>query len=612
MKLLIIFFISISLFAEDSALLVKDKADCAANIAMEWSSILNRCVDKVQAVNVRNAAKECDLLTDLTAKKNCQMNLARKDTGLNASVASAGVDKISSIKDQATMINGAYSVVAAINMIAAKSFKDPCTCKNIFAVTAMAGIASDLLLKDQAKKKMEAMANQYTIDSKTTAYNSQLKALQYLRDEQKAVADLAAKEEKRQMLLEIGYGVAAAYAVYETISVDASACYQDSAQLAGTDAKLNTTYADASKVLGKVLDKLDKLFLTPPGIIIAAGIGTLNSNTLRDAAAGQKAESEANATKVDAIIKTFTASWVNNCPNGRDKLEEPDCYCYLENGSKNPGRTNSQICVQNWATRDTKFTTTPTDYSNRNGTADPVGCVAVNGQFDQNCQCKKLLDAKGNNACMQTSLSALGTSGSLGVGYLNNSGMSNVVSNLNGTALGSSNLGSLSGATLAGAIAKQKLMNSQLYQAASSDPAKSSLPILNSNADILKAQNSILSPADLGKLSSTFGGSAVSGAGSSGPTGALAVALKEAKKTAGLELTGGQGLNNKKTAKPEFNFNFADNANAQGGGAVTQNFMDKNYNLKQNDIVKKPESSIFEIISNRYLESGLRRLFEDK
>jgi hypothetical protein len=40
--------------------------------------------------------------------------------------------------------------------------------------------------------------------------------------------------------------------------------------------------------------------------------------------------------------------------------------------------------------------------------------------------------------------------------------------------------------------------------------------------------------------------------------------------------------------------------------------MEKNYEYKGNDIVERDDVSLWQIISNRYTQSGLRRLFGEE
>jgi hypothetical protein len=72
------------------------------------------------------------------------------------------------------------------------------------------------MMKSKIKKKLEELKNKYQLNSKDNSYSSQRKALEYLKEEQEAIADIAAQEKKRQMLLMIGYGASTATAAYET------------------------------------------------------------------------------------------------------------------------------------------------------------------------------------------------------------------------------------------------------------------------------------------------------------------------------------------------------------------------------------------------------------
>lgn len=362
----------------------------------------------------------------------------------------------------------------------------------------------------------------------------------------------------------------------------------------------------AEAVAPEMVDKIGDFISTPPGIIVLAGIGTANSAILYKAAEEQEKESKDNVAKIEAIMKTFQDSWVDKCPNGREKLEEPNCYCYMENGTKNANRTNSQTCQQLWAKADYKLTAGATDYAAKNS-LDTQGCVAVTGKFDSSCQCKKMLDNSGNNACLKSGLFNV-ASNPLGMGYLTGSGFNKVTSNLDSSGAGANNLGNLNGQGLVKSFIKQGLMNNELFNRAKNDPSKKDLTFFDNNADLFKAQAGLMPAKDLAKLSGAFGPPALAMSGK--PSPALDKAVLAVSKNKGLDMTGGNGLGYKKAAaKNGFSLNMGEPNSSNGN---TPAFMEKNYQYKQNDIVKKPDSSIFDVISNRYIESGLRRLFEDK
>jgi hypothetical protein len=389
----------------------------------------------------------------------------------------------------------------------------------------------------------------------------------------------------------------------------------DTAKGAATGAAVGFGAQKAMQAAGaETLSKsVGKFMGSPPGIMILAGIGTANSTILYQAAAEQEEESEANIKKIDKIIASFKDSWIAYCPNGRESLSEPDCYCYLETGAANPDRTKSQICIDLWAKNAYKLSAVAGDYNGISKFVDPVGCVTLNGAFDESCKCKKFLDSKGGNACMKSV--ALNVNGNaLGIGYLNASGFNNVTKALTAQASGASILGSISTGQLASAIARQGDINNGLLTKIANDPEKKDFKIFNNNEDLYKAQNSIMPKSAVAAASGAFGGSAIGSIASNRPEGNLNNLIKAAEKKVGFDMSGsGKGLANKKgETKEQFAFNLnGDSANGNGAGQL-QDFptAEKTYKIKS-DISKDSGASIFEIISNRYIQSGLKRLFDE-
>lgn len=605
-----------SLRAQDEVQAQRDA--CAKNTAMQWDGELNRCVGKAQARQERHEAQDCHLLTDEAARKACHMGLATKKTGLTDDPEKAG-SKVTSLQSRSMMINTANSIVAGINYFAKDKVANSCMSKTIFGVTALGGFVTDLMLKSSTKKKLNSMKDKFVVDAADSAYNAQVKALEYLKEEQKVVKDVAGKEKKRQMLLMVGYGAAVATAAYETFYNPG--CYgDDGAKKDGkTDGKTAESKPEAkpatdgakpevkgdASAISSVTGQLGTLFGSPTGVMILGGIGGINAMTLYSAAGDQEKESEANIKKVDTILASFKDSFANFCPNGREKLEEPSCYCYLADGKQNTTRTNSQICQQLWAKNKYIYDTTKGLYAGT-GVVDPVGCVNINKEFDENCTCKKMLNSQNQNACLKGV--NLNTVGGLGSAYTQGSGLNLVSDNLNSTALGSSNIGTLTPTQIGSAIGKQKELNKQVLAKL---PKKNVVP---SNAALEKYSKAIFTKKALDALGAMSGGSTLASAAGSSASGSPAVekALAEAKKTAGISLDGGNGLGKAKDEKKAgMDFNFMDAPAGGGqGGQVVGNFPEKSYKYKDSDIVTDKGASIFEIISNRYVESGLRRLFE--
>lgn len=203
-----------SAFAQTDTSLDDQKAACQKNTAAEWSASMNKCIGKVDAKNTRHEVEDCSSLTDINQRKECHKKIAEKKTGLNSDPDSLPDGNIG----KSAIMNGAasaYAILGMINGLGAGKNKSMCTSKKIFAVTALAGTATDIWLKIQAKKKLNALKDKYQIDVKNNAFDAQSKAFVYLKDEQETVKDIASSEKKRNMLLMLGYGAAALMALYE-------------------------------------------------------------------------------------------------------------------------------------------------------------------------------------------------------------------------------------------------------------------------------------------------------------------------------------------------------------------------------------------------------------
>jgi hypothetical protein len=194
------------------------KSACAANSASVWNTTLNRCMNKVEEANYRKSSSTCNALTTLSEREACQLALANQTANLSSS-AEDSMSKLSSGTTRSAVINGANTIISAINMLASSndSSKNTCTCKQILAATAFAGTVTDILMKIKMKKSSDDLVKKFEILTTDNAYTAQYKALEYLKEGQKTVKEIADWEVKRQTLLMIGYGAAIAAAAYEGI-----------------------------------------------------------------------------------------------------------------------------------------------------------------------------------------------------------------------------------------------------------------------------------------------------------------------------------------------------------------------------------------------------------
>lgn len=357
-------------------------------------------------------------------------------------------------------------------------------------------------------------------------------------------------------------------------------------------------------------ERLGDFMASPTGIMVVSGIGGYNAYTLKQAASDQADECDANIQKIDMLLKAFKDSWAGKCPNGHENIEEPDCYCYTEKGAANPNRTNSDVCQKLWAQNNYKLSANSSNYRANLAKSDPVGCIASSGSFDQNCSCKRMVDSTGNNTCKKISSINMPSDG-IGTAYLQNSGAVKLINTINNLTQGNIGLGNLNGRNLAIANARQNDINQALARSLFSQ-TKGGFKGFNSEAEVLKAQNSVFPPKIMASIGSSLGPSALASIGEV-KNSEMDKAIKDVTKKTGLELNGsGGGLNNKK-AQPNngMNLNFGD-PQAQNGNQANVDFGDKNYKLNKNsDIHKDNGASLFEIISNRYIQTGVTRLFEE-
>lgn len=171
-------------------------------------------MNKIQEQQYQQASAACGAMKDLEQQKACQMNLASQQTGVTSNAEDA-MSNNSSLQSRATLINAASTIVSVINMLSSSGKESTCTSKTILAYTGIGGTITDILMKIKTKKATDDLINKYQITKADTPYAAQTKALEYLRDEQQTVRDIAEQEKNRQTLLMIGYGAAFATAAYE-------------------------------------------------------------------------------------------------------------------------------------------------------------------------------------------------------------------------------------------------------------------------------------------------------------------------------------------------------------------------------------------------------------
>lgn len=362
---------------------------------------------------------------------------------------------------------------------------------------------------------------------------------------------------------------------------------------------------------GKI-EPVKKALGTSTGILIMSGISAAINVSLMGISLAEMEQAKERAESIEEVIEKFKAITSDFNEQCKDDYTKPLCYCYNEDRTKNLNRTNSQTCKTQWEKDNQNAFVAGSVYAKN--TKGRVGCMTLNRQFDANCDCKKLVDTNTKqNACYKTAVLPTQLQG-LGVA----TGLPNLLATSNAMAAGNFS----SGTATAGALGQQaaktsSLNNKMLKEVNKSRIAKGQKPI-KVNPSMAKSMVRSLATQDVmdATKGSIFDPSAKN-LSSLGNLASKSPALKKAMSKIGtgkskksIKYSTSKGIKRSGSKPQNYDFSFG-SAPGKKGGVQVQNYMDKKYKYKDNDIVKNEDASIWKIISNRYNTSGLRRLFED-
>lgn len=309
-----------------------------------------------------------------------------------------------------------------------------------------------------------------------------------------------------------------------------------------------------------------------------------------------KSQSEASTNRAALLRKMKSeflgaAATINMCsPEDRSNTNKPECYCYTSDGQRSTNRSNSQICQKLW----NGSLANAQNYKNSNNAF--TGCINSANEHDAICACKK--SSKG---CL--TVSTKGISGiSTGALSLLNSGISpvNEIATGNFAAATASDSASLNNAMRA-VKALDKMLDQPDIKKEIKDKDKFLAGIETAAA---KGSNSNYQD---GLNSNSFSGNA----------GQVVASLEKELETKAPELfktekssapIAGTG----KTKGKGFEFDFGSNENQEQIDGQVAQVMNQNFDYSQNDINNQSHTNIFEVLSNRYQRSALRRLFDDE
>ena len=324
--------------------------------------------------------------------------------------------------------------------------------------------------------------------------------------------------------------------------------------------------------------------------LLGTWMGIMSSHMIK-----QQKVSEARAKKLREMKEEFNfqAGLMNCSEADRKSTAKPYCYCYTSDNQRNPARATSSICNKLWGTN------SGTVASNGETASQTKTCVDRDYGMDPSCSCKNRRTSDGKNACLKAGEGFNMTGINPGTFKMLNVGTSPANDLFNGNA----SAGSLDTPGLAN--------NAMRIKKAADDMAKKTAPeAVKAAKDLEKG----LLAATAGMSMGGIGGSNSSSPSLAGMTPAQATkALEDELKDSTPEVNKAAGYNGtvspSSPAEPQLEFGMTDDQLATQELEVAE-AMKQDLDYGDNDINKGSKTNIFEVLSNRYQRSGMRRLFE--
>jgi hypothetical protein len=616
-----------------------EMAECQTQPNKRWDNQRNMCVTREESKKTRDDVRACAELEG-EAQKACHNRIAEEKTGVKGG-ADSGKDSLMTISLLASGVSG---IMLASSTKAFGGGGNTCTSLYIMGATSLGGLAAEFIYKRSAKKALEDLRKQYEKESSIEdAYTAQKRAFEYLKEEQLAISDLAKKRFHSYLAVAAGFSAAAVYAIMEATGTMGMAKCGGSEDDVATDEEIAgaaagdpaatppTTPVEGQAAVGA--DALQAAEINPPearadgdalvggstsfalgspvGIAVVSGIAAATTGYLGFRANQQSKQSKSQAERIQTVIDGFNHDFSQLCPGGREDLTKPDCYCYLADGSQNQNRSNSATCQQLWAERSKNFAVRAGRYDGAIGATARQGCFTTTRQFDPDCRCRDMKNSAGQNACLKLGVPSNAISGNVGQAM----SLPTLMGDLNRMVNGEFESGNLNSAQLQNRAAAANRVRRQVFDDFNKLPnQRQKFPsdndllssLLRSNAPRIARRSAADPLADV-----AHNRPAIQGLDQvARDLGIMADQLGAATGVAAAAATRGRAAAPRGSKKEDdYFFDFG----GQGGGAaqVLDGFMEQSYNYGGNDIVAREDVSLWDVISNRYVNSGLRRLFGD-
>ena len=576
---------------------MQSRKESCITASKEWNCQLNRCMTTQKAFEARRQFQQCQKLESDADKEECYLKLAEEETGLNRGAR----PKDNKWETAAVGLSGAYALIGAISWNSKNGGN--CLSKKIMAGGSGAHLATHFLLLKKSKKKFDSIAAR----SQSTAndYNAQIRAFHLLREEQTSIKKYAQKKKKTYTLVAAAYGGALSTAILEKSgSFGLTSCEQKQEDSEGepipSDKKKKSTFSKIKKGIS---------IKSSTQVALYSGIGMGLAFKLRQAAAKEAKKAERNIKDIDHIIAQFQDSIATYCPEGREDLKNPRCYCYDTKGEPHSQRTKSAICQKLWKEDNVNYAVEAGLYNKTE--SDLRGCLTLAGEFDADCRCRKYKNSATNkNLCFQASQNIVIPSP-----LKNNLSGAGEALKAADILTGASNSAELNSAKLNKAAAQSRRYAEKLLSQYNRQAPSLKAPVLPLSPSLLnQAVKKMVTPQIQKRFGS--GNAAISSLSSmnrhASPSLSQAVkALKQKKKDSSPAYTKkSPKIKGNKKQSSSFNWPTGQSSSHRTGQTLqipNQASYHKQKNAALHTNSKKP---IWKIISNRYLLSGIPALFK--
>ncbi len=580
--------------------LQKKCQECKKDKSKDWSSELNRCVNSQKSVELREKYKKCETIENEKERSNCKNKVTSSESPVKKG---EGADDLTSFQP-IHGIPAAFGLMTSIGIFGASGAKG-CISGYIFMGASAMHLVTHFYLVNTAKTELEKLQDEYKSFGKDNKQHKQVESLEILKREQDLIADLATKRKNAYMLMSVAYGSALATALVEMHTDWLKPCSPGTLPSSGFLSKFPGI---ATKVIN---------LNTSKHIAIWSGVSLGLTAYLAGQAGKQAEEAKKNSEELQKIIDQFRENIAGYCVDGRDDISNPRCYCYNSDKTQNKNRSKSNICQDLWKADNVKLKAKAKNYEIAQKSSSAKGCMFENGLFDANCTCKSKKKSNGENTCLKISVPKSGISQ---VSSLNNA--------LKGTALaeqlnkfnnGANNgLGSLTQNSLTKQAARTQKVYKQLWEKFKKGEKipdfKGDDSLVNNAIKKYMTTKSIAASKDF--MGQTHGPS--SNVAKEVITNIDNPKLDNLKKSLFKKeaITTAPSKRNKKanSIKPNDLFSslsLEDTQNNVNEATINNSNLNNQDLTKVNDINKSSSKPIWEIISKRYMTSGIRYLFSE-